>query len=58
MYTMPGGYSCMGNEAIAMVNGILHVGLSSTTGERPVLWKDGQLDTLKINGYISGIYAY
>lgn len=58
MYTMPGDYSCMGNEAIAMVNGILHVGLSSTTGERPVLWKDGQLDTLKINGYISGIYAY
>lgn len=56
-YDMPSGYSCVGNGAMTMVNGILYTGLSSTNGERPLLWKDGQLDTLMINGYISSISA-
>jgi len=38
-----------------MVNGILHVGLSSVENGFPVVWKDAALDTLRINGYISGI---
>ena len=56
-FEMPLKYRCVGNEAMTMVNGILHTGLSSTNGERPLLWKDGQLDTLMINGYISSICA-
>lgn len=56
-YPMPQWYSCMGNGAMSMVNGILHVGLSSTIGGRPLVWKDGQTDTLQINGYISSVSA-
>ena len=54
---MPKGYTCIGSHNIAMVNGILHVGLSSLNGERPLLWRDGILDTLSVNGYISGLYV-
>ena len=57
IYEMPEGYLCMGPQCLAMVNGILNVGLSSQKGQRPLLWKDGQTDTLKINGYISGIWS-
>lgn len=56
-YEMPLKYSCVGSGAMAMVNGILHAGLASTYGERPILWKDGQMDTLMINGYISSVSA-
>ena len=55
LYEMPEGYSCMGQNVVTMVGGILHVGLSSTEGDRPILWKDGQTDTLRINGYISSV---
>ena len=54
-YDMPEGFLCMGNGAMSMVNGILHVGLSPAGGGRPILWKDGQVDTLRINGYIASI---
>jgi hypothetical protein len=40
---------------MAVINGIMHVGMSSLTGERPLLWRDGQIDTLSLNGYISHI---
>ena len=56
-YPMPQWYSCVGNNTMSMVNGILHVGLSSTIGGRPLVWKDGQTDTLQINGYISSVSA-
>lgn len=55
IHSIPRGYSSMGPGTMAMVNGILHVGLSSTQDERPILWKDGHADTLKINGYISSV---
>ena len=58
LYQMPPGYSCMGIQSMAMVNGILNVGLSSQKGDKPLLWKDGQLETVSINGYISQICAY
>ena len=54
-FDMPGRYSCMSDRAICMVDGILNVGLASYDGKEPVLWKDGQTETLKINGYISSI---
>ena len=53
---MPEGYAVMGKECLKMIDGILHVGLSSRKGCKPVLWKDGDVDTLNINGYISAIY--
>lgn len=51
-YAMPSGYSCMGVNPMAVLDGALHVGLSSLKGGRPLVWKDGALDTLDINGYI------
>lgn len=50
------GYAVMGDDCIKMMDGILHIGLSSLNGERPVIWKDGSIDYLDINGYISAIY--
>lgn len=55
-YDMPEGYAVMGKECLKMIDGILHVGLSSRKGCKPVLWKDGDVDTLNINGYIATIY--
>lgn len=57
IYEMPKGYLCMGPQCMAMINGILNVGLSSQKGEQPLLWKDGQTEALRINGYISGIWS-
>ena len=54
-FSMPDGYCSMGENTVAMVNGIMYAGLSSLKGERPILWKDGKLDTLKVNGYISSV---
>lgn len=51
-YAMPSGYSCMGVEPMAVLDGVLYVGLSSLKGDRPLVWKDGAVDTLDINGYI------
>lgn len=57
IYTMPEGYVCMNNCCMSMINGMLHVGLSSPEGGKPLVWKDGQVDSLEINGYISGLYV-
>ncbi len=58
LHEMPKDYSCIGGNAICMVNGILHVGLSSRANEGPIVWKDGEMETLKINGYIASISAH
>lgn len=58
LHEMPSGYSCIGDKSICMVNGILHVGLSSRTMGGPIVWKDGETETLKINGYIASISAH
>ena len=57
-YEMPKDYVCMGGGDMTMVNGILHVGLSSLKGRKPVVWKDGKVDSLSVNGYVSSIYAF
>ena len=49
-FDIPSGYSATGSDVIAMRNGILHVGLSSMTGGKPVIWKDGTTQSLNING--------
>lgn len=53
---IPEGYTVMGNDCIMVKDGILYVGLSSTDGRKPIVWKDGIVDSLNINGYISSIY--
>lgn len=57
IFEVPLGYASMGENTMAMVNGILNVGLSSVNGGWPVIWKDGALDTIKVNGYISSVTA-
>ncbi len=57
LHDMPEGYSCVGGDAICMVNGILNVGLSSRKGGEALIWKDGEVQALDINGYISSISA-
>ncbi len=54
-FTMPENYAAVGSSSISMVDGILNVGLSSLTFEPPLLWRDGELTPLKINGYIASV---
>ena len=56
-YQMPSEYRVMSEDCMCVIDGILHVGLSSTQGTSPLVWKDGVLDTLNINGYISAMYS-
>lgn len=55
MYEIPQGYACIGSQSLAVVGGIMYVGLSSQIGENPLLWKDGQMVSLNVNGYISSV---
>lgn len=54
---MPENYSVIDSRSIKIIDGILHVGLSSLEGRKPVVWKDGQIDSLNINGFISSIWT-
>ncbi len=54
-HAMPMDYACMSRDAIDFSSGILSVGLSSLTGDKPVLWVDGQLKTVDVNGFISSV---
>ena len=49
-YPMPQGYSCTGNSPLAVHDGILYAGLTSRSTHRPLLWKNGKTDSLKLNG--------
>lgn len=51
-FTMPQGYICMGSNPLAMMDGILHVGLTSVRGGKPVIWMDGKTQELDINGCV------
>ena len=54
-FHMPPGYAAMGDVCAVMVDGIMHAGLSSVSRKKPVIWKDGAIDTLNVNGFISGL---
>lgn len=54
-YLTDPGYVTIGSSSFAMVGGILHAGLSSKRGGKPILWKDGIVDTLNVNGFISSV---
>lgn len=49
---MPAGYTCMGSSPMAMVDGILTIGLTSTREGSPIVWKDGRTQMVNINGCI------
>lgn len=51
-FALPLGLSSQGTSAINMADGILTIGLSSVSGSKPVLWKDGETQELDVNGYI------
>ena len=55
---MPAGYSVMGTRCAAISGGILHIGLSSLEGGRPMVWKDGQTELLDISGYIASVSVH
>lgn len=55
MYGMPEGYYSIGGSTVASVNGLLYVGLSSSSCEAPVLWKEGEEEKLAFNGFISSV---
>ena len=55
LFDMPENYSVISASCIKVIDGILHVGLSSLEGGKPLVWKDGQIDSLNVNGFISSI---
>lgn len=54
-YKMPEGYMCIGSHPASVHEGELYVALSSREGDGPLIWHDGQVDSLRMNGYISSI---
>ncbi len=54
-FLMPYGYFSIGPRTSSFARGILHAGLSSFNGEPPVLWRDGEITPLKVNGFITSV---
>ena len=55
VHLMPEGYRCMGSCPIRLSGLDMTVGLSSIRGGHPLVWRNGELDTLYVNGYISSM---
>jgi len=49
-YELPPGYHVYGHGCAVVKDTVLHVGLTSGKGMSPVLWRDGVMDTLDVNG--------
>ena len=58
IYDMPEGYTVMGAAPLAMVDGILHVGMTSIDGGSPAVWQDGEIRKLNFNGYIASVSVW
>ena len=54
-HNMPEGYFVRGQNPIARQDSRLIVGLTSKAGGPPLVWTDESIDTLDINGYITGL---
>ena len=52
---IPSQYMSMGGRSMALVDGILYVGLTSESGNAAAVWVDNEMKPLKINGFISHI---
>lgn len=51
-FNLPIGYTSMGKNPMAMTDGVLYIGLTSLKGGKPILWKDGEMEELDLNGMI------
>lgn len=58
IYDMPVGYTVMGAAPLAMVDGILYVGMTSIDGGSPAVWQDGEIRKLNFNGYIASVSVW
>lgn len=52
-YYIPDDYAISVFDCMTLKDSVLYAGLSPLKGNNPILWKDGVLDTLDINGYIT-----
>ena len=55
VHDMPEGYFVRGRNPMVKKDSLLMVGLTSKTGGPPLVWIDESLDTLDVNGYITGM---
>lgn len=55
LFSMPAGYSCAGSQTVAVSDDEMYVAMSSRSGGRPVIWHEGVLDTLRMNGYVCSV---
>lgn len=54
-YRIPDGYAISAFDCMTVKDNVVYVGLSPLKGSNPILWKNGELDTLGINGYVTGL---
>lgn len=52
---LPEGYAALSKTCMCRKDSTLYVGLSSSEGGPPLIWSERKTDTLRINGYISGL---
>ena len=55
LHQMPEGYFCTGTHPVAIHEGEMYAALSSRLGDGPVIWHGGELDTLRMNGYLCSV---
>lgn len=56
-FDMPDGYVSMGGKSMAVMDGILYVGLTSKNGLDAAVWVDGEIKPLRLSGFVSHIYV-
>lgn len=54
-YTLPESYAVLAESAVDSRADSLVVGLSSRSGEKPVVWSPNAADTLDVNGFIAAV---
>lgn len=54
-YMMPEGYCIKGRSPLGVKDDVLYAGLTSLSTSCPAVWRGGVLDTLKVNGPITGL---
>ena len=50
---LPDDYAVSGSDSMTIKDSVLYVGLSPLKGKNPMIWRDGVLDTLRLDGYIT-----
>ena len=50
VYSMPAGCYVFARGCMTRKENVLHVGLTASDGGYPLVWKEGEMDTLRVNG--------